>query len=394
MNNPKVVKHCFILGLFFLQFEDFQVVGEISVFLGCILPICLLGLLNIKQPADALCKKLQAYFIFLLLVLCFFNLLHGDSRGVFNKLLLIPFCLFFLYSFCNHSIRAVRYDYIFLITTLINIASLIFGFGTYKDMGLRFCGIYKDPNFLCVTVLMALYSKLIYLNALPKASKLIYIVLLLLDGFLVFSSGSRGGLIVALFMISAYLYININSKLLKNTILVCGFIGVLSVWQYAQTLTMWGGYYDNPIDQVLSRFSSEKMEDGSHRTALWENALDYMNDNGNLIFPVGYENLKTHLAKTDTVGFSHNSYIDFASDAGYILAIIVLLFLLNKVIFVCKTFLSKKNIGEAIKFMIIVSFSNMLLYFFLSAYGIKLFWINFIMLMGVYHEFKLNKNLS
>lgn len=394
MNSNRIIKTCFTLGLFALQFEEFQIVNGISVFLGFVVPLSTIGLVSIKKTGDTLCKSFQNAITLLLLLLASFNLINGDIQGIFNKLLLIIFCRFYLYCFCNESIRSIRYDYLFYITTILNFASLIFGFGTFKEEGLRFCGIYRDPNFLCITILFALYSKIVFFKSLSTVFKIFYLALISIDCFLIFTSGSRGGLLVAALLLSSYLYLRIKSKLLKRSLLVASIIAVFSLWQYAQTLTMWAGYYDNPVDQVLSRFNSEELEDGSHRTALWENSFNYMNEHGNIIFPVGYENLKEHLAKTDTVGFSHNSYIDFASDSGYFLAIIVLGFLIVKVLYICKKYFKGAKVDSYILFMTLASFSNMLLYIFLSAYAQKLFWISFLMLLGVYHYFKIDKKYN
>ncbi len=394
MNNSKILKYCFTFGLFALQFEEFQIYEGISVFLAFVLPSSLLGLLCIKKRGDSICRRCQDTITILLLLLASFNLINGDYQGIVNKLLLIVFCRFFLYCFCNASIRDVRYDYIFLITTILNILALVFGFGTFKEEGLRFCGIYKDPNFLCVTVLFAMYSKMVFFEKVSRLHKIVYLCLFIIDAFLIFSSGSRGGLLVVAILLSVYLLFKIESKKLKLVIVVLSTIGIVSIWQYAQTLTLWGGYYDNPVDQVLSRFNAEELSDGSHRTALWENSFKYMHDHGNILFPVGYENLKEHLAKTDTVGFSHNSYIDFASDAGYIVAAIVIISLLLVVIFILKSYIKKYAVETSVLFMTLASFSNIMLYMFLSAYAQKLFWVSFLMLLGVYHHFKTNNKIK
>lgn len=393
MDSSRIVKTCFAASLFALQFEEFQIVDGVSVFLGCIVPLSVLGLINIRKQGDTICNSFQEAITLLLLLLALFNLAHGDIQGVFNKLLLIIFCRFYLYCFCNTDIPNIRYDYLFLITTVLNFASLIFGFCTFKEEGLRFCGIYKDPNFLCITVLFALYSKLVFFKRVTIILKIVYILLISLDCYLVFLSGSRGGLFVSVLLLSVYMYLRIKSKPLKYALISLSLIGFFAIWQYAQTLTMWGGYYDNPIDQVLSRFNAEELENGSHRTALWENSFNYMNEQGNIIIPVGYENLKNHLKKTDTVGYSHNSYIDFASDSGYLIAIIVIFFLLAKVKYILKAFFKNPRLDSFVLFMILASFSNIFLYIFLSAYAQKLFWVSFLMLLGVYHFFKTNKKI-
>lgn len=390
MNSSGIVKFCFAASLFALQFEEFQIVNGVSVFLGCIVPLSIIGLINIRKSGDTICNSFQNSITLLLLLLALFNFVHGDIQGVFNKILLIIFCRFYLYCLCTADAPNIRYDYLFLITTILNFASLIFGFCTFKEGGLRFCGIYKDPNFLCITVLFALYSKLVFLKKNTRILKIVFVLLILLDCYMVFLSGSRGGLFVSILLLFVYMYFRIKSKLLKFTLIILSLIGFVAIWQYAQTLTMWGGYYDNPIDQVLSRFNAEKVEDGSHRTGLWENSFNYMNEQGNIIFPVGYENLKNHLKTTDTVGYSHNSYIDFASDSGYIVAIIVIFFLLSKVIYILKALFKKPRLDSFVLFMILASFSNIFLYIFLSAYAQKLFWVSFLMLFGVYHFFKTN----
>ena len=359
----------FVIILVTLQFEEHNI-GDISVFRLIILPLSILGFLKtFSFKHNKRCKSVQILFLVLLTYLFIVCSFLGTISDSINKLLLIPFTLFLTFCFCDDEIKRVRYDRIFLWGPFASFIAWITGYG-YKET-VRFCGIYFDPNFLCIFCILGAVSKIVFLPHIKnKWEKLIYIILLCIDLYEIFISQSRGGILVILIIGSIYIMKVVNNTIYRVLLMVPTIVIGFYIWNYAQTLTMWSSAYDNTADQILSRMKYSELESGGGRTGMWEKCINYINENGSFFVPVGHSNLYRYNGNFDT----HNSFLDFLSDAGYFVFLVFFIPLLyHLLLFYRKNF--SFSIPPEDVFLAMISIAMMLLSFFLSYYTWKIFWL-------------------
>ena len=373
IGSKRLLQTLFVIILTTLQFEEHNIAG-ISVFRLIILPLSLLGLLiSFTEKGNKRCVPIQIMFFTVLIYLFVVCASLSDLVDAINKVLLIPFTLFLTYCFTDEAIKKVRYDRIFIWGPLASLIALLTGSG-FKGT-LRFCGIYFDPNFLCIFCILGIVSKLVFFPIIKnRFEKTLWVCLIALDFIELFLSQSRGGLLVVLIIGFIFILKVVKKRNHRVVLLVSSIVIGLYAWNYAQTLTLWSSAYENPVDQLLSRLNSEELEEGGGRTEMWERCIKYINENGNFFIPVGHANLYRYNGDFDT----HNSFLDFLSDAGYFVFFLFFTPLFVHVFLYYRKRFTFSAPPEEV-FLAIISVSMMILSFFLSYYTWKIFWLPIIM---------------
>lgn len=131
---------------------------------------------------------------------------------------------------------------------------LSFMFATWINTNYRFQGLYNDPNYLCVSLVVGIYMCCQNFKNNGWIVKMASVLAILFSIYTVLVTQSRGGM-VALFCVLFFVlisYYSTNRKIVL-TILLIGFLSSSSLMvKYAQN-----------IDNIVMRFSGERESDVS-----------------------------------------------------------------------------------------------------------------------------------
>lgn len=362
---------CFYVAVGFLQLEEFDIMG-ISVFQLIMLPFALLGILFCKRNTTSHPEFIVLFFLLIwLFISC---ILTGDWIGVVNKVLLIPYVYFVInYIKTNCRSHIIRFDRIFIWGPLLSLISLYLGTANYAD--LRFSGIHKDANFACLIYTISFVSKLCFFGSIKIKWKIVYVLLMLGDIYLLLLTQSRGGLLALFFVCFLFLLFKFRTVKGRLLLIIASVFLVSTLFAIANTLDYWYGD-NNVFTYALARFQSDSLERGSGRGDLWEFAINYLVSNGGIFIPVGYNNYREL-----TNFWSHNSYIDLALDATGLITFFFMFYL-----FFCflsyyskrrKTATMRPDYDSIFYIGVVGCFSL----FFLSAYTLKLFYFSLLTLI-------------
>ena len=174
---------------------------------------------------------------------------------------------------------------------------------------------------MCIAVPLGL----MFVGAVQKDKKLLYVTAIALMGIAIILSGSRGGLVALLAEIFFLIFLTTKTKGYNQLILKVG-LGILLVATIIVGSTLIGG--ESSLTRIAETVGTEDVS--SNRTHIWNVTLSIIKNN--FIFGTGYGSFGVAYTPYDTlnglerVEQAHNDYLQVLSDAGIIGLIIAGLF--------------------------------------------------------------------
>lgn len=308
-----------------LGIEYFGYESIITVFRVVILPLsvylsCELIKKSFRAPGGGTLILICAFLAFISISTVLLSGLSGVSSAL-SFFFLVPFVC--AISSCLNQYIQIPYSKIFFWWVVPHLLVFVFFPSiAYQGWSNRFLGLHSDSNFCGMYITFSLISCLFLLIKEKKRRwKLCALVFILIDAYLIVKTQSRTTLLTCAFGMGLLLLFLIKKTLFRVTFISVCFVGLLLAWGYAQTLDKYAGAYDNPIDNLMVRFSSKQLEGGSGREERYNNNFERISSEG-MIVPVGYAAIDNQTG----ANFSHSSWIDLLLAGGGIAGSAFLLF--------------------------------------------------------------------
>ena len=135
----------------------------------------------------------------------------------------------------------------------------------------RFSGIFQDPNYYSIPLILSIILVLYYLFFCKESKKTMLVVILIVLSSFGFLTMSKSFIIIYLLVILSF---SLSSDFKKNIVFVFS-IGIFAI-AFLQIIP------NEYVDNVIYRFSNEEITTG--RTTIWSNYLQFFRQNAHRVF--------------------------------------------------------------------------------------------------------------
>lgn len=373
-------KIIYFLIIFLFVFESFNLVG-LSVYRILILPLLVIGLFFLSNVN---LQKKHFTILFSLFIFLVWTLLSGLNDGTFGNTLtnIIGIILLLIYLFKTFEKYSVNTEFI-NITCLafsLYIVPYLVSYYFYYEGG-RFSGIHVDPNFAGSYIILSMVgSNILIWNLFSrrfifKIFKILLILFIFIDLYLITQTGSRGAFIssfLLLFLININ-YSNLFIKIIISVIfslMIMNFLYLIENVKWNENLSGIEllAYRMSVIDESGSEFS---------RLKLFNDFLSVYKES--FLYGMGGNNFVTKFGQ-----FPHNLLIDILIEGGLIFGGIFIIYILKLSLMQVYVFFKTKRIN----LYFLLYLSGIIAFLSLSAFGLKLFWvfIFFLLITNINHN--------
>lgn len=360
--------------LFIYQFEFLGYEG-LTVYRCLIFPLLVFGLLKYKikireRDLNLLC------IVFLLFII---RLISSFSYGAYWSLVDVigqAFQFIFAYSFIQ-SYKLEKstlwilstWSFFHLLCFLTGTDILIREYmGKSTDLGGRFCGFHWDPNYLCASLLVAMWAKIYLLKSIERVYlKIILILFVVLDVSMVFSTLSKGG-ILTLTLTSLFYFIIYNKKI---AIIITSFILLFGIY-IGSIYTQLGWGESSLVNRVIYRMFTQSVETGdftSNRYLFYINYFNMIKYSG--VGVVSGIPEEYFVSEYNNDMYPHSLIIGFWIFGGFLFGSIFMLILSYIILKGC----IMSFFFETIPFLLMFSLVFFFVFFNLSIGGSKITWL-------------------
>lgn len=355
-----------ILLLFSVEYIGW---GELSVYRIGILPLSILGVVLINKHI-----RESSYKTILLMIVCYMLYLSvclfSNNENYLFPILTLPLAVFFISFLALKKKIEIDYAKIFIWYSLPHVIALLLGVANYD--GDRFAGLQDDPNFCGIFLGFSIISsiELVIRKNSNYYWKVLCVVFLIIDLFLLFLTGSRGSML-SLVLLSLVLFWRMSIKKIWKLFIL--FVLGLSLWKlygYIDELPEWVSPDVSLVDSILCRFKPDSLAEGSHRDEIWATVWTRLIES-NPFMAIGMKNAMRGLEN----GYPHNTFLDIMVETGLLVGLLVIVVF---VYWILKSYyrVIKKEYSDKDMVFIWCCYSILLQVLFLSALEHKIFWIS------------------
>lgn len=261
----------------------------------------------------------------------------------------------------------------FLSSFAIGVLSLFFSepylYKNQSRMVLTLFNCQIDPNNQAVFLLMGISIAIYFLFYLKK-HRVLSLIVLLINTYSIFLTGSRGGLVSFIAMLLIILLVTERKMSFKEVSYKLGLVlfGVVLLYYITKNFL--------PIEIFERIFTFAEYEGGSERIIIWKRAFRLLSEKANWIFGAGWGSLYGYAGGYDA---GHNTYISMLCDVGIIGSILFFV-----PIFSIASYLLKEK--QVLPLLLLVS--GLIPCFFLDAINKRFFWNPIIFAILWYNLYK------
>lgn len=318
--------------------------------------IILFGILFIMRYFVIKDKKIvfKKYFIYLvifylfLLLITFLNPNTFDSMSITHLADTFVYFFIFFYTALNNKNNNRRFLVMtisfIIICSIISVISLlsfckgmtinIFDYTVLQDNPLRLSNIWENPNVAGIHAVLCMVIALYYIfdKKINIFFKLLCLIMLVINGLVLYYSNSRTSQLILGLVIICYLYIlfrkYVHNKIISSIVLIICFLGLGAFFLYIMKNSLmlryssleWFQLDDRTVHDILNKLSSE-------RIIIWERALT-ISKGWHIYFGNGIASFDKLLLANDSIKIisTHNLYLDIYISIGITGVILSLIF--------------------------------------------------------------------
>ena len=366
-------KRIFYVVLAILAVEYFPLPGGFSLFRVVVAPLCVIGTLLLLSRRYSIGQWAGLAVISMLWLLGTATALHASSTASLATTLGVVLFLVFVYlHLATYRVDRTVVTIVALFSLPHFITLVLFWIGlsneAYTDLPYRFDGLHRDPNFMCIYVLVSFVAKLVLIRKSGLTVRCLLYLGIAADLAMTMLSVSRGGVLAFGVAVLAWLYLTVNRK----SLVVAAPIAAAALFAMPTVLPAALSTSFSPVQQVIYRFTSTNLasSEDNIRLYIWDRAIDSIRESG-LIFGYSLDRFVAQFGR-----FPHNTFIDACLEAGLIGGLLLVAIVLVTSIVMFRPKNRPRGYALLVPMMCVVIWSTTI---FLSFYQTKLFWLVLVM---------------